>query len=108
VRIQWPGESPLPHHPPPARNPIFTAGLKGSMRVRGPPPSQGVHIAKAVEEGMLAMFKGANASPASKGSRPPASEGSEAGSSGVVERESPVLPQPTLEEHVKVSTLYEL
>ena len=35
------------------------------MRVKGPPPSQGIHIAKAVQEGMRAMFKGA-ASPTSR------------------------------------------
>ena len=46
------------------------------MKVRGPPPSQGVHIAKAVQEGMRAMFKGA-ASPASHSdSDPQASDAS--------------------------------
>lgn len=44
--------------------PLVAAGLKGSMKVRGPPPSQGVHIAKAVQEGMRAMFRGV-ASPTS-------------------------------------------
>ncbi len=77
------------------------------MRVRGPPPSQRVHIAKAVQDGMLAMFKGATSSPASKGSRPPASEASESEPSVAfeqecVERESAGVPRPTLEERVKV------
>lgn len=28
------------------------------MRVKGPPPSQRIHIAKAVQDGMRAMFRG--------------------------------------------------
>jgi hypothetical protein len=80
---------------------LHLVGLKGSMRVRGPPPSQGVHIAKAVQEGMLAMFKGATASPI-RGRKPPLSEGSDPESSASAEQEAAVLPQPSLQERVKV------
>lgn len=36
------------------------AGLKGSMRVKGPVPQERVPIGKAVQDGMRAMFKAAN------------------------------------------------
>jgi len=72
------------------------------MRVRGPPPSQGVHIAKAVQEGMLAMFKGATAAAPSRGSKPLPSESSDPELSEVAGQEFAGLPQPSLQERVKV------
>ena len=72
------------------------------MRVKGPPPTQGVHIAKAVQEGMRAMFRGV----ASPGTR---SETSHSDTSTVPPAEDSMnyeASEPSLlEEYVKVEGL---
>lgn len=78
----------------------YNEGLKGSMRVRGPPPSQGIHIAKAVQEGMRAMFRGA-ASPTSRSVSDP-SEGSITAAALEPSMQYEASDPSLLEEYVKV------
>lgn len=72
------------------------------MRVRGPPPSQGIHIAKAVQEGMRAMFRGA-ASPTSRSVSDP-SEGSITAAAPEPSIQYEASDPSLLEEYVKVQS----
>ena len=83
---------------------LVLSGLKGSMRVRGPVPSQSMHLAKAVQDGMRRAMRRPSVGQEADADGGPTEPGTVQG--GVLNFQSDPLPaEPVVEDRVKVSDL---